>query len=214
MGASILRRKKTPYGVTPHASEGLSQACGGVKELVLPTKEQFRQLVLTIESSGAGKAKPCADLVRFLAYTGARLDEAQHVTWHDVDLDRKSIVLRVTKNGEPRRVPLSAECLTLLTRLRSKLPSLNGNQTTPNPVLSVKECQKSLDSACMKVGMQRITHHDLRHLFATICIESGMDIPTLARLLGHKDGGVLAMRVYGHLRDEHAQAMMARVSYS
>jgi len=59
----------------------------------------------------------------------------------------------------------------------------------------------------------RITHHDLRHLFATRCIESGVDIPTVSRWLGHKDGGALAMRTYGHLRDEHSQMMAAKVSF-
>jgi len=53
----------------------------------------------------------------------------------------------------------------------------------------------------------------LRHLFATRCIESAVDIPTVSRWLGHKDGGALAMRTYGHLRDEHSQAMAAKVSF-
>jgi integrase len=61
--------------------------------------------------------------------------------------------------------------------------------------------------------MSRITHHDLRHLFATRCIESGVDIPTVSRWLGHKDGGALAMKTYGHLRDQHSQQMAARVVF-
>ena len=81
-------------------------------------------------------------------------------------------------------------------------------------MLAVNEAQKSIDSAARRVGISRLTHHDLRHLFATTLIEHGIDIPTVARLLGHKDGGALAMRTYGHLRDEHAQKVMARVSYS
>ncbi len=52
----------------------------------------------------------------------------------------------------------------------------------------------------------RIVHHDLRHLFATTCIEAGVDIPTVSRRLGHKDGGALTMKTYGHLRDEHSTA--------
>jgi Phage integrase family len=44
--------------------------------------------------------------------------------------------------------------------------------------------------------MKRITHHDLRHLFVTICIESGVDIPTVSRWLGHKDTGPLCMKTY------------------
>jgi hypothetical protein len=65
---------------------------------------------------------------------------------------------------------------------------------------SLAACQKALDRACNKVGTGRITHHDLRHLFATRCIESGVDVPTVSRWLGHKDGGTLAMKTYGHLR--------------
>ena len=80
--------------------------------------------------------------------------------------------------------------------------------------MRVRECQGAMNRAAKAVGMERITHHDLRHLFATRCIESGVDIPTVARWLGHKDGGALAMRVYGHLRDQHSAAMAQRVTFS
>ena len=81
-------------------------------------------------------------------------------------------------------------------------------------VFRVSECQKSLDRACKKVGTDRITHHDLRHLFATRCIECGVDIPTVSRWLGHKDGGALAMKTYGHLRREHSIAQAQKVSFA
>ena len=54
----------------------------------------------------------------------------------------------------------------------------------------------------------RITHHDLRHLFATRYIESGVDIPTVSPWLRHKDGGALAMKVHDHLRNQHSVAMV------
>jgi site-specific recombinase XerD len=53
----------------------------------------------------------------------------------------------------------------------------------------------------------------LRHLFATRCVESGIDIPTVARWLGHSDGGMLALKIYGHLRREHSQSMAAKVTF-
>ena len=81
-------------------------------------------------------------------------------------------------------------------------------------VFRVGECQKSLDRAAKKVGTDRITHHDLRHLFATRCIESGVDIPTVSRWLGHKDRGALAMKTYGHLRREHSIAQAQRVTFA
>jgi integrase len=71
-----------------------------------------------------------------------------------------------------------------------------------------------MDAAARKVGMERITHHDLRHLFATTCIESGIDIPTVSRWLGHQDGGALAMKTYGHLRDDHSIAQAQKVTFN
>ena len=89
---------------------------------------------------------------------------------------------------------------------------LDTNDATP--VLAVREAQKAMDNAAAKIGMSRITHHDLRHLFATQCIEAGIDIPTVSRWLGHVDGGALAMKVYGHLRDSHSTAQAQKVSFS
>jgi integrase len=65
------------------------------------------------------------------------------------------------------------------------------------------------------VGISRITHHDLRHLFATRCIEAGVDVPTVSRWLGHNDGGALAMKVYGHLhlRDSHSAELALKVRF-
>jgi integrase len=77
----------------------------------------------------------------------------------------------------------------------------------------VAECEEALTAACAKVGAVRMTYHDLRHLFATRCIEAGVDIPTLSRWLGHSDGGALAMRVYAHLRKDHSLAMGEKVIF-
>jgi hypothetical protein len=40
-----------------------------------------------------------------------------------------------------------------------------------------------------------------------------VDIPTVSRWLGHKDGGALAMRVYGHLRQEHSISAIQKVIF-
>jgi integrase len=82
-----------------------------------------------------------------------------------------------------------------------------------NRVCVLGECEKSLTNACKKVGAARITHHDLRHLFATRCIEAGVDIPTVSRWLGHVDGGALAMKIYGHLRRSHSQQAAQLVTF-
>lgn len=178
------------------------------KNLTLPTPAEFRKLIAAMREIG-GNAKHATDLCELLAFTGARQNEARHLLWSDVDFDRNRVCLRVTKNGEARHVPMIEECRDLLTRMKAEQPFAGPGDT----VARVFEAQKSLDNAATRAGVSRLTHHDLRHLFATTAIEAGIDIPTVAKLMGHKDGGALAMKTYGHLRDDHAQAMMAKVSY-
>ena len=166
--------------------------------------------------NGHGRfSRDCADFVEGLAYSGIRKGEANALEWRDVDSQAGEIVVRGdadtgTKNWELRRVPLIPDARALFARMRSE----REGEPLDAKVFGVRECQKALDRACIKVGAERITHHDLRHLFATRCIESGVDIPTVSRWLGHKDGGALAMKTYGHLRREHSQAQAQKVSFA
>ena len=185
------------------------------KKLRLPTRHEFLKFVEIIETGGSRDSKNCADLVRFLAYSGLRIGESKHVTWRDIDYGKSKLHVRGdpvtgTKNSETRVVPMIAELAAMLKKMRD----VRADENPDEHVMKIHECQKSMDRAAKIVGMERITHHDLRHLFATICIESGVDIPTVSRWLGHKDGGALAMKVYGHLRDEHSAAQAQRVKFA
>jgi len=182
------------------------------RALHLPERDQFKQLIEEI-SAGSSWGEKAANLVEFLAYSGVRLyTEAQWVTWEDVDWNRKEIIIRGhpetgTKNWEVRRLPILPDMQNLLNRMQPHQQKRTGK------LLEVIECPISLKKSCIKLGIPKLRHHDLRHLFATRCIESGVDIPTVARWLGHKDGGALAMRTYGHLRNEHSQQMAQKVKF-
>ena len=184
------------------------------KVLKLPEHAKFFELVTKIENAGGRFSQDCADLVRFLAFGGFRKGEAERITWADCDFEKGEIIVQGdpetgTKNWSVRRVPMIPDMVALLRRLRRE----HADEPSSAAVMRVKECQKAIDSAVTKLGIERITHHDLRHLFATRCIESGVDIPTVSRWLGHKDGGALAMKVYGHLRDQHSVNMAQKVSF-
>jgi integrase len=196
-------------------AEKLARVPVRAKQLTLPSSDQFLQLVDVVERAGAWCSRDCAEFVRGLAFTGCRKGEAGQITWRDVDFNAGEIVVRgdpetATKNWTVRRVPLIPDAQALFQRMRSDRP----RESLDAKVFRVGECQKALDRACKKVGVDRITHHDLRHLFATRCIESGVDISTVSRWLGHKDGGALAMKTYGHLRREHSIAQAQRVTFA
>jgi integrase len=107
----------------------------------------------------------------------------------------------------------SEDVFTPPAGLLQKIRARRGKEPVDTPLLRVHERKAALRSACQAAGVKPITHHDLRHLFATRCIESGVDIPTVSRRLGHSDGGALAMRTYDHLRQEHSTAQAAKVHY-
>lgn len=184
------------------------------KRLELPSRDEFLRFVDTIRTAGARQSKDCANLVRFLAYSGVRIGEARYVTWADANFDRRQLhvggdPITATKNGETRYAPMIPELEQMLRELRKE----RSDEPTSATIMRVFECQNSMTHAAAKIGIKRITHHDLRHLFATICIESGVDIPTVSRWLGHKDGGALCMKTYGHLRQDHSLAQAQRVSF-
>src|SRR5215510_7720498 len=185
------------------------------KQIALPSTDKFNALIAEMRAGHSRNSINCADFASGLAFTGCRISEAREIAWRDVDFDAGEIVVRGdsetgTKNWELRRVPLIPDACVLFQRMRSERPA----ESLDAKVFRVGECQKALDRACKKVGVERITHHDLRHLFATRCIESGVDIPTVSRWLGHKDGGALAMKTYGHLRREHSIAQAQRVTFA
>jgi integrase len=201
--------------VYSNAAAVVKRAAVRGKDIALPTIEKFNALISEMRAGHSRDSMNCADFAAGLAFTGCRVGEAREIAWRDVDFDAGEVVVRGdaktgTKNWELRRVPLIPDARALFQRMRSE----RLGEPLDAKVFRVGECQKSLNRATQKVGTDRITHHDLRHLFATRCIESGVDIPTVSRWLGHKDGGALAMKTYGHLRREHSIAQAQRVSFA
>lgn len=192
------------------------QTCGSARQAIaLPATENFNALIAEMRVGHSRDSINCADLAAGLAFTGCRIGEAREISWRDIDFAAGEIVVRGdaetgTKNWELRRVPFIPDAGALFDRMRRE----RMDESLETKVFRVRECQKALDRACKKVGADRITHRDLRHLFATRCIESGVDIPTVSRWLGHKDGGALAMKTYGHLRREHSVAQAQRVTFA
>ena len=185
--------------------------------IVVPTREQFPKLIAAMrEADGRphvqARAKHGADLVELLAYSGCRLNEARSLRWRDVDVEKNLLTVTGgetgTKNHEQRIAPMTQALRTLLLRLREEQ-----SPQQDDLVVRAETAKGGLAAACKRIGFPVFTHHDFRHFFATTCIEAGVDIPTVSRWLGHKDGGALAMRVYGHLRQEHSLAVIQKVRF-
>jgi integrase len=194
------------------------------RKLHLPSMAQIERLFAALEDNGApgGWGMEAADLCRFLTYSGARIGEVPLVTWECVDWERCQLRISGYKTTTSDRfVPLFPALEGLLRKIIDRrksaarfAPDGKAFLAPTDPILRLRECQKSIDAACLRTKVPRMTHHDFRHLFATVCIESAVDIPTVSAWLGHNDGGVLAMKTYGHLRREHSQSAAAKVNFA
>lgn len=195
------------------------------KKLRFPTDEKIRLVLTTMrtlpEALRADSAdiqgyllaryEESADFAEFMAYSGARVKEAARWTWEDEG--ERIITIRGTKTetSRNREVPKLPAMVALLARMKAR--RLAAGRELKGRAFKISECREALATACKRAGVDRWTHHTLRHLFATRCIEAGVDIPTVSRWLGHADGGTLALSTYGHLRQEHSLAQAAKVTF-
>jgi integrase len=181
------------------------------KLLKLPTSAQFQAILAEMERSPSRWAEDSTDLARLLAFTGARLREGTALQWQHIDFDKGIVTIPGTKSdgSKNRPIPLFKPLREVLEKLRA----LRRDEPQTAHIARLSSCSDTLKSACRKIGITPLAHHDLRHLFATRCIESGVPAPTVAEWLGHSDGGALALKTYKHLLQEHSLAQGARVSF-
>ena len=145
--------------------------------------------------------------------TGLRRGELLGLKWEDVDLQRGD--LRVCRqisriNGEVveaplktknayRTLPLAEDTVSVLKEQRKKVgnspwvfPSLNGGPISPDSVLHM------LHRVLKRAGLPKVRFHDLRHTFATLALQNGVDVKTVSGMLGHFSAG-FTLDTYAHI---------------
>lgn len=165
----------------------------------IPATERMKELIEFIRGQKKRGCEESARFVAFLAFTGMRKGELAALRWENIDKDWITVGADGNTKGKSfRRVPIS-------TNLREVIELWPQDQRK-GQIFMMKSPRRAVFTACEKLGIPELRVHDTRHFFATMCIQNGVDIPTVAKWLGHKDGGVLAMRTYSHVTDEHSLA--------
>ena len=145
--------------------------------------------------------------------TGLRRGELLGLKWTDIDLDRGVLKIQraisrqngkvveaplKTKNAY-RTLPLSADAIDVLKAQKNKVgssewvfPSPTGGPMSPDSVLHM------LQRVLKRAGLPRIRFHDLRHTFATLALQNGVDIKTVSGMLGHFSAG-FTLDTYAHV---------------
>ncbi len=190
------------------------------KRTLLP-RETIEQLCEAAVKDNAFKnGREFADYVKLMAACGARRDETLRLKWSDVDWDRKQLTIGsdgMAKNRKARVVDFNAEPGGALERHGH---AAGAGYTMAVPVTTTRPKDEPAKSFVETMRLVRnaakVTHfgfHDLRHYFISYCVMSGIDFMTIAKWVGHQDGGVLIGKVYGHLSNEHAQRQAQRVNF-
>jgi integrase len=172
-----------------------------------PTWEQFHQIVEDIRNLKLNRdAEDTADLVEFMGLAGVGTAECANLRGEHIDLAKKRINLYREKTDTGYSIPIFPQLLPFLQKLEA-----NGRIHLGQPVFAVKDPKKSLAAACKRLNMPHFSPRSLRRCFITRAIEMGIDFKTIAAWQGHRDGGVLIAKTYGHLRSEHSEAMAQRL---
>ena len=186
--------------------------------VALPKEEKREIKILKPETIGAYLAEAYRRGVLPMFYlelcSGLRRGELVALLWTDLDTTNNTIsvtkqAVRVKGGGVKTSTPKTAtsirreavpqEAVDLLIKEHAKHP--DNPYMFPSPVTGGMYYPDSLATLNEKIlkacGLEYISFHALRHTFATIALQSGVDIRTVSGMLGHADPG-FTLRTYTH----------------
>lgn len=176
------------------------------------TGPQIVALMDAIRDDGA-----FVQLVKFYLLTGARRNEATNLVWGDVDVEMGLLWLGEASSRTKRRrsVPLGTKLRELLTELWVDAPD-HFRQTRVFWRLNFT------DTRAITRRFSRLrdrvpelpadfTPHVLRHTFASHLVMSGVDLTTIASILGHSTTATTML--YAHLTQDHRTSAINRIPY-
>ncbi len=148
--------------------------------------------------------------------TGIRLSELVNLTINDVNLTKRSLLIKSGKGDKDREVYFGKELTRILAqylKMRGFVPyedrlfiSSSGKPLKPRTI------EKFIKSIARKAKIEgkRVSPHTLRHTFASNFIRNGGDVFTLQRILGHSD--ISTCMIYVHLSGKDIQQAMLKFS--
>jgi integrase len=193
-----------------------------VQEVKIPSDENaVRMHVLTTEEektyfARAAKNRDLYDAGRLILNQGMRPDEATSLRKADVDLERGTLTIQAGKSAAARRtLDLTTETrLILARRLAGKSPWVFPLKR--NPGKHVTRLNSAHDRLCQEAKKSGVSIswvlYDFRHTFATRVAQAGIDLATLAAILGHNS--IRIVQKYVHPTAEHKREAMFRYEAS
>lgn len=186
----------------------------------LPTSKRELPADAAINAVRAGGDQPFGLFALVCLYTGLRRGEALALSYEDID--RKAGLIHVTKAVEfignnphikPPKTQAGIRDVPLLTPLAVQLPDKKSGLLFPRAdgqPLTKTQYRKRWIKYCEAIGYE-ITAHQLRHGYATILYEAGIQDKDAQELLGHSSIAV-TRDVYTHIRQAQKDATVKKLN--
>ena len=145
-------------------------------------------------------------IVEFLVSTGCRLSEITNLNLEDINYGERCVMV-TGKGDKDRLVYFSVRARLMLQEYTSRRKGGTGlfvSTKTPYSSLKQRAIQRIINNIGKRAKLATGVHpHLLRHTFATLAINSGMDVVVIQRLLGHED--IATTQIYATMNDEIVQ---------
>ena len=166
-------------------------------------KDRARTRYLSADEKAKLLAAASPELRRFIIIalkTGMRLSEILSLKWADIDLNVNQILVRKSKSGGMRFIPLHRDVVQVLSSLPKRGDCAFSNARGER---YSRSCwvRTQFETLVDRIGIRDFHIHDLRHTFASELVMKGADLKTVSELLGHS-----SMRMterYSHLSPHH-----------
>jgi len=165
--------------------------------------EELQRLgqALTAVEREATASRVAIAALRLLALTGARRGEILNLAWEHVDLAGGRLHLPDSKTGE-KVILLDDHAVSLLRSLPKAGPWVFPSSKKPGAPLH--DLRKTWQRVLDKAEISRVRIHDLRHTHASVGAASGLSLPLIGSLLGHRRAATTER--YAHLVDDTQRA--------
>jgi integrase len=161
-----------------------------------------------------------SDYIKLMAFCGSRMSETLRLKWGDVNWQQQQLTIGsdgLAKNHKARVVDFNPSLEVHLKEMLSRRAP-DSEFLFPSPQrgkkdLGAKTFRETLLLARKDAELTFFGFHHCRHFFISFAVMSGNNFMTIARFVGHSDGGILIGKVYGHLTNEFAKQQAQRISF-
>ncbi len=158
-------------------------------------------------------SQPLQDVATLMVETGARPEEICRLARENVNLEQGYLLIPFGKTRAARRkIPLTERATGVLEKRLAKLKGeylFAGGRGAEDGSKPIVKLNNAHTGAVKRSGVRAFRLYDLRHTFATRAAEAGVDLVTLAAMLGHSR--IQMVLRYAHPTEEHQFNAMKKI---